>query len=173
MIEIGRRVGVLYTGRLENGTVFDCSDWHDGNPLEFTVGAGQVIPGLDKAVSDMSAHEKRKVTIPAREAYGERDSRLLEYVPTSVFPNADELPVGHYIMLDVAGERRRLKVVMVEDGQILFDGNHELAGHDLTFDLEVVSIFGETGSLVENEQHAEGCTCGCHRFKEQSREKAS
>ena len=76
MIEIGRRVGVLYEGRLEDGTVFDCSDWHKGNPLEFTIGNGMVIPGLEKAVADMSAYEKRTVTIPAREAYGERDERF-------------------------------------------------------------------------------------------------
>ena len=169
MIDIGRRVGVLYEGRLEDGTVFDCSDWHKGNPLEFTIGNGTVIPGLEKAVADMSAYEKRTVTIPAREAYGERDDRLIESVPTADFPDADKLPVGRYIMLDLPGERRRLKVVSVDDDEVVFDGNHELAGHDLTFDLEVVSILGETGSLVENEQHAEGCTCGCHRFKEQSR----
>lgn len=172
MIEIGRKVGVLYEGRLEDGTVFDSSARHGGVPLEFVVGGGQVIPGLDRAVSEMSPREKRTVAIPARDAYGERDDRLLEWVPADIVPNVGSLPVGEYIMLSLPGEFRRLKVAAVEDGRVLFDGNHELAGHDLTFDVEVVSVLGETGSLIENEQHAEGCTCGCHRFKDQVRNAA-
>lgn len=167
MIEIGRRVGILYEGRLDDGTVFDSSSRHGGAPLEFVLGERQVIPGLERAVSDMSAHEKRTVRIPSREAYGERDERLVERIPLSAFPGADRLQVGHYIVVSLPNERRRVKVAAIEDGFVVLDSNHELAGCDLTFDIEVVSILGETGSLVENEQHAAGCTCGCHRFKEQ------
>ena len=169
MIEIGRRVGIVYEGRLEDGRIFDRTDWHGGSPLEFVLGERRVIPGIERAVSDMSAHEKRTVVIPACEAYGERDERLVEHVPVQEVPDAEKLPIGRYIVLDLPRGRRRLKVVSVDENEVVFDGNHELAGHDLTFDLEVVSIFGETGSLIENEQHAEGCTCGCHRFKEQAR----
>ena len=170
MIEVGRRVGVIYEGRLENGEVFDSSAWHGGRPLEFVVGSGQVISGLERVVSEMSARERRTVKISAREAYGERDEGLVERIPARDFPDSDKLPVGEYIMLDFPGGRRRLKVVSVDGEEIVFDGNHELAGCDLTFDLEVVSVLGETGSLVENEQHSQGCTCGCHCFREQSRE---
>lgn len=169
MIEMRRRVGIVYEGRLEDGTVFDRTDWHGGAPLEFVLGERQVIPGIERAVADMCAHEKRTVVIPAREAYGERDERLVERVPACELPNADKLPVGGYIVLNLPSGPRRLKVVSVDQDEVVFDGNHELAGHDLTFDLEVVSVLGETGSLIENEQHAEGCTCGCHRFKEQAR----
>lgn len=167
MIEVGRRVSVLYEGRLADGTVFDSSEAHKGNPLVFVIGAGTVLPGLEKAVADMSAFEKRTVTIPAREAYGERDAELVQNVPAANFPDMEKLPVGDYIALDIDGERHRAKVVSVEDGAITLDFNHEYAGQDLSFDLEVIDVYGETGSLIENEQHSAGCQCGCHKLKSQ------
>lgn len=167
MIDVGRRVSVLYEGRLPDGTVFDSSDAHDGTPLVFVIGAGTVIPGLEKAVAALELNEKATVTVPAAEAYGEYDAELKEAIPVAEFPNAEKLPVGGYIVLDLGDERRRVKVESVDDEQIVFDFNHELAGRDLTFDLEVVDIYGESGSLVENEEHAAGCTCGCHKLKEQ------
>lgn len=168
MIEIGRLVGIRYEARLDSGVTFDSTDWHDGKLFEFEVGAGQVISGLDKAVSEMSAGEKRTVIIPAAEAYGTWNPALVEEVPVNLFPGADQLKPGGYIILEVEGEQRRLKVVSVDSEKIVFDGNPELVDQDLTFDIEVVSILGETGSLIEREQHAKGCTCGCHRFKEQA-----
>ncbi len=167
MIEIGRRVSVLYEGRLEDGTVFDSSEAHKGSPLVFVVGAGTVIPGLEKAVAEMDPFEKRTVIIPAREAYGERDPELVQKIPATGFPDAGRLPVGDYIALDIAGERCRAKVAAVEDDVITLDFNHEYAGQNLVFDLEVVDVYGETGSLVENEQHGAGCQCGCHKLKSQ------
>lgn len=167
MIEVGRRVSVIYEGRLADGTVFDSSDNHDGNPLVFVVGANTVIPGLEKAICQLEPFEKATVTIPAADAYGEYDPSLKEEIPVEAFPNADKLPVGEYIVLDMGAERRRVKVAGIENGNIIFDFNHELAGRDLTFDLEVIDVYGETGSLVENEEHSAGCKCGCHKVKEQ------
>ena len=167
MIEVGRKVSVLYEGRFEDGTVFDSSEAHDGNPLVFVIGAGTVLPGLEKAVCALDPFEKRTVTIPAAEAYGEYDPHLVEKVPAKGFPNVDQLPVGEYIALGLGGERRRVKVASLDDDAITFDFNHEYAGRDLVFDLEVVDVYGETGSLIENEEHAAGCTCGCHKLKEQ------
>ncbi len=172
MIEVGSKVSVLYEGRLEDGTVFDSSEAHEDRPLVFVVGANTVISGLEKAVCSLEPFQKRTVTIPAAEAYGEYDPALKETVAADGFPDWEKLPVGGYIMLDMGEERRRVKVESVSEAGICFDFNHELAGHDLTFDLEVVDVYGETGSLVENEEHAAGCTCGCHKLKEQLNEGA-
>ncbi len=169
MIEIGRLVGIRYEARFaDSGMTFDSTDRHGGKLFEFEVGAGQIISGLDRAVSTMSAGEKRTVTVPAAEAYGTWNPALVEEVPTELFPEAEKLQVGGYIVLEMNGEQRRLKVISVDDEKIVFDGNSELCDRDLTFDIEVVSVLGETGTLVEREQHAKGCTCGCHRFKEQT-----
>ncbi len=167
MIEIGRKVSLLYEGRLTDGTVFDSSDNHNGNPLVFVVGAGTVIPGLEKAVTSLEPHVKETVFIPAQDAYGEYDPELKEIVPRNAFPNAEKLPVGEYIMLNLGNEQRRVKVESVDEQNIVFDFNHELAGEDLTFDIEVTEVYGETGDLVKNEEHAAGCTCGCQKLKKQ------
>ncbi len=167
MVDSGRRVQILYTARLQDGTVIDGSDLHEGHPLEFVIGAQQVIPGLDKTVEGMDAFECRTVTIPAEEAYGAYDDALCETVPFNEFPNAEKLSAGEFIMLSISGDKVRVKVDRIEDGLIYFDFNHEYAGHDLTFSIEVISVFGETGSAVENEKHAAGCACGCHKLKEQ------
>lgn len=167
MVEIGRKVKILYTAMDEDGTIFDSSDKHGGAPLEFVIGSRQVIVGLEKAVRDMIAYEKRTVTIQAREAYGEYDPGLIEQVPVEDFPNAEKLPVGGYITFSLPGEQMKAKVVSIEDGMITFDHNHELAGHDLTFDIELIEIYGETGSAIENEQHANDCGCGCQILKQQ------
>lgn len=167
MIGTGCKVRVLYEGRLSDGTVFDSSALHGGNPLEFIVGAGTIIPGLEKTVSRMEPCQNKTVTIAAVDAYGDYDDELIQRVPAADFPNADKLPVGGYIMLDIDGERKRTKVISVDDECIAFDFNHELAGYDLEFDLEVVEVVGETGSLVENEVHAADCACGCHKLKAQ------
>lgn len=167
MIEIGRKVSVLYEGRFEDGTVFDSSEAHGGNPLVFVVGAGTVLPGLEKAVCALEPFQKSTVTIPAAEAYGEYDPGLVQQVPAQGFPKASELPVEEYIALELDGERCRAKVSAVDEERITLDFNHEYAGRDLVFDLEVVDVFGETGSLVDNERHGAGCKCGCHKLKEQ------
>lgn len=167
MIEVGSRVRVLYEGRLDDGTMFDGSEAHGGSPLKFTVGAGTVIPGLERAVCSLEPHERATVRIAAADAYGEYDADLVQEVPAAGFPDAERLPLGGYIMLEVDGELRRVRVAAMRPDAIVLDFNHELAGRDLVFDLEVVEVAGRTGSLVEDEQHAAGCTCGCHRLKEQ------
>lgn len=167
MIDIGRRVSVLYKGRFEDGTIFDSSDMHNGEPLVFVVGAGTVLSGIEKAVVGMEPFEKKTVVVPAAQAYGEYNPELIQTVSAAGFPNKDKLPVGDYITLDLDGERRRVKVASIEDDTITFDFNHEFAGRNLIFDLEVIDVYGETGSLIENEQHSAGCQCGCQKLKKQ------
>lgn len=140
MIDSGKRVRVLYEGRFDDGEVFDSSQLHGGEPLEFVVGAGQMIAGFDAAVADMELGGKRTVTIPAAEAYGEYDPQMKQTVPADRLPNADRLPVGERVMLNMGGRMAQAKVESVGDGQIVFDFNHELAGKDLTFDIEVVEV---------------------------------
>jgi len=167
MVEIGRKVKILYTAKLQNRVVLDSSDNHEGAPLEFVIGAGEVIPGLDKAVRDMIAYEKRQVTIVPKDAYGEYDESLIELLPVSSFPSANDLPIGEYIVLNLSNEQVRAKVASVENGMITLDFNHEHAGKTLIFDIELVEIFGETGSAIENELHTENCGCGCKKLKKQ------
>lgn len=165
MVAIGRRVKVTYTGYLDDGTVFDSTESHGGEPLEFLVGHGQMIPGFDKAVSEMELGERRSVHIPAEMAYGPYREDLIERVPCAHFPNWERLPVGGFIAFRAGGETMRVKVERIEDGIITFDKNHELAGRDLNFDIELVDVHGESGSLVQQE-HESGCACGCDRLKE-------
>lgn len=167
MVSLGRKVKILYTSRLEDGTIIDSSDLHNGAPLEFVVGARQVISGLDKAVSNMEAFEKRTVTIPAAEAFGEHDETLREVIPVTDFPHAENLPVGEFIALSLPEGQTRTKVEKIENGMIHFDFNHEYAGQNIIFDIELTEILGETGSAIENEKHAGDCVCGCHKLKEQ------
>jgi FKBP-type peptidyl-prolyl cis-trans isomerase 2 len=124
-----------------------------------------VIPGLDKAVSEMTIGETKKVRIPAKEAYGVYDESLIETVPARNFPHAGNLPLGEYIVLSTPSGQMRVKVAEIKDGQISFDHNHELAGKDLNFEITVLSVLGESGSNVEIEKHGKSCKCGCDRLK--------
>ncbi len=141
-VQEGNHVHVHYTGRLEDGTEFDSS--RDGEPLCFTVGSSQVIPGFESAVIGMTVGEKRTVTIPCAEAYGPHDEGLLLNVPRVNFPLDITPEVGQYLELgDPQGEERAIAVVThVCDEHVTLDANHPLAGEDLIFDLELIS-FGE------------------------------
>ena len=140
MIEAGKTVRAHYQGTLDDGTEFDNSYDRD-EPLEFTVGVGQMIPGFDAAVQTMSVGERKSVTIPAAEAYGEPRPEMVERVPVEQIPNYENLPVGEYIYMPLEnGQTARCKVVSVVDGIATFDFNHELAGQNLTFLIELVAI---------------------------------
>ena len=164
-VALGRKVKVAYTGYLEDGTVFDNTHESDTRPLEYLVGRRQVIPGFDKAVSEMCVGQRRTVRIPANMAYGLYSKDLVQEVACENFPKWEELPVGSYVTLNASGEAARAKVLSVENDTIRFDFNHELAGKNLVFDLKLLDVYGEGGSLVEQE-HESGCSCGCHVLKE-------
>ena len=128
------------TVTLDDGTQFD-SSYDRGEPLEFTCGAGQMIKGFDAAVVDMQVGEKKTVHIPAAEAYGERDDAMVQKVPVDQIPNADQLPVGQTVyMMGPGGQPFPVFVQSIEDGIVTFDMNHELAGKDLNFDIELVEV---------------------------------
>ena len=134
----GDTVRVHYTGKLADGSVFDSSEGRD--PLEFTVGSGQVIPGFDAAVAGMSPGDERSVTIPAADAYGDRKDDLMIVVERSQLPQDIEASVGQQLQLSQEGRAFVVTVADVTDESITLDANHPLAGEDLTFDLHLVGI---------------------------------
>ncbi len=135
----GDTVHIHYTGRLEDGTVFDTSENRD--PLSFELGKGQVIPGFESAVEGMETGDSRTATIPSADAYGPRRDDLLMPVPREHLPEDLEVEVGMPLEMRTAeGQTARVVVAEVEEEQIRIDANHPLAGRDLTFDIELVKV---------------------------------
>ena len=137
-VESGDVVGVRYTGRLDNGEVFDSNE--DGDELlEFRVGAGQVIPGFETAVLGLGKGDAKTVRIPPEQAYGPRDDRLVTKLARDMFEEEPE--VGQHLDLeDEAGNVYHADVVAVEEDAVTVDLNHHLAGEALTFDIRVETI---------------------------------
>ena len=139
----GKRVRAHYIGTFDDGTVFD-SSVDRGEPLEFVCMAGQMIPGFDAAVNTMEVGETKKVHLPASEAYGEHNKDLVQTIPTSNVPGAEELPVGQRVYLQgPGGQPLPALVVEVTDEQVTFDLNHEMAGKDLNFEITLFEVLDE------------------------------
>lgn len=135
----GDTVQVHYTGKLEDGTVFDSSA--EREPLEFKLGAGEVVPGFDKAVRGMKVGEKKTVTIPAKDAYGTHNNSLIEEVSRQKLPSGFEPEVGSQLQkIHSDGQARIYTITKVTDTTVTLDANHPLAGKDLTFEIELVKI---------------------------------
>ncbi len=135
----GDKVRIHYTGTLSDGTQFDSSEGRD--PLEFQLGSGQVIKGFDDGVTGMTVGEKKTVNIPCEDAYGPANDAMKQDVPRDQIPAEIPLEVG--LMLQMQGPDGQVlpvKVVNITDEAVTLDANHELAGKDLTFALELVSI---------------------------------
>ncbi|MDT0690113.1 peptidylprolyl isomerase [Salegentibacter sp. F188] len=133
-------VKVHYTGKLADGQVFD-SSVDRGEPIEFTLGQGQLIPGFEKGLIDMKLNEKKTVNIPKEEAYGEPREELVQEVEKSQLPEDIKPEVGMGLVSKAPdGREMNLVVKDVKENSIVVDGNHPLAGKDLVFDLEVVEI---------------------------------
>ncbi|MDQ7917643.1 peptidylprolyl isomerase [Mesonia sp. MT50] len=132
-------VKVHYTGKLEDGQVFDSS--LEREPIEFTLGQGQIIPGFEDGLIDMKVSDKKTVQIPHTEAYGEVQKELFQEVPKSQLPQEIEPQVGMgLVSKNPDGTERQLRVAEVKEESIIIDANHPLAGKDLTFELEVMEI---------------------------------
>lgn len=134
----GDTVVVHYTGTLSNGKVFDSSAGR--NPLEFTLGSGQVIPGFERAIDGMQVGDEKTVTIPAGDAYGPRQSELTVTVDRDQFPAHLKPAVGQQLQMSRNGQVFVVTVLEVTDDRVVLDANHPLAGADLTFKLELVDI---------------------------------
>ncbi|MDY6931588.1 MAG: peptidylprolyl isomerase [Halobacteriota archaeon] len=134
----GDMVSVHYTGTLDDGTVFDSSKGRD--PLSFTVGDGSMIQGFDRAVNGMALGDIKTVTIPSEEAYGPYREELINIVNRSELPEGLEPEVGQKLMGQKDGYLIEVKIIEVNESSVTMDANSELAGKDLTFEIELVDI---------------------------------
>ena len=135
----GDTVRVHYTGTLEDGTTFDTSV--GGEPLEFTLGAGQMIPGFEKAVYGLKIGESKTVTIPAEEAYGPQRDDLITVIEREQLPADLDTKVDQQLQMQQTDGRTAVVIVTdVSETTITVDANHPLAGEDLTFEIELVEI---------------------------------
>ena len=135
----GTTVSIHYTGTLADGTTFDSSAGRD--PLTFEMGAGQIIPGLEAALDGMAPGESKTVTIPAAEAYGPHNPQAVQQVPRAAVPDHIPLDLGTQLQVQTP-DGRALPVVVtaVTEAQVTLDANHPLAGKDLTFAVDLVSV---------------------------------
>jgi len=135
----GDLVKVHYTGKMDDGSVFDTST--DSEPLEFKLGDGKVIPGFENSIIGMEIGEKKNVNIASDDAYGKHRSEMILQVPKEQVPPDVETKVGDRLqMKSDKGDTLVVVVTEVNDDGITIDGNHPLAGKDLNFDLELIEI---------------------------------
>jgi len=135
----GDKVKVHYTGKLEDGAVFDSSE--ERPPLEFTIGSGQVIPGFENAVVGLSPGEKTVAQIPPEQGYGPHYQEMVIEANRTDLPADLDLQAGQQLNVrQEDGRVFRLTVVEVTKEKVKLDANHPLAGKDLTFDIELVEI---------------------------------
>jgi peptidylprolyl isomerase len=135
----GDVVHVHYRGTLDDGTEFDTSAGSD--PLTFTLGAGEVIPGFETAIEGMSTGEKKTETIPAGNAYGERRDELVFTIPREQLPADTEFEPGDMLRVGFPdGSSTEMHVTALDDASVTLDANHPMAGKNLTFELELVGI---------------------------------
>tara|TARA_Y100001935_G_scaffold224416_1_gene200683 strand:- start:94548 stop:94976 length:429 start_codon:yes stop_codon:yes gene_type:complete len=139
IIKDGDTVKVHYTGKLQNGEVFDSSV--EREPLEFTLGQGQLIPGFEKAIIGLKVGDSTTTNIPSAEAYGDHNPEMEVQVEKAQLPEGMEPQVGMQLQLNQPnGQAIPVQITKVEGEQVTIDANHPLAGKDLTFDIEVVEI---------------------------------
>jgi FKBP-type peptidyl-prolyl cis-trans isomerase 2 len=139
MIEKGQKVKIHYTGTLDDGNKFDSSAGRE--PLEFEMGAGQVIPGFETGVAEMAVGDKKSIHIPAEEAYGAiREDMIMEF-DRSQLPEDLEPEVGMGLQMQgPEGQAIPVQITAVADTSIMIDANHPLAGKNLNFELELVEV---------------------------------
>lgn len=138
-VKDGDTVKVHYTGKLDNGTVFDSSA--EREPLQFTMGKGQLIAGFEGGVMGMTVGEAKTITIPADEAYGPKKEELVINMGKDKMPDHISPEVGLQLQFKQPnGMTIDMVITEVNDDDIILDANHPLAGQDLTFEIEVVEI---------------------------------
>jgi FKBP-type peptidyl-prolyl cis-trans isomerase 2 len=135
----GDKVKVHYHGTLRNGEIFDSSNGKE--PLEFTVGSGQVIKGFDEGVKGMQVGDKKKVEINVEDAYGDKSQDMIIEFPKAQFPPDMNPEIGQQLMMsNGSGQSFPVTVTEVREESVVLDANHPLAGQDLIFDIELVEI---------------------------------
>ncbi len=138
-VKEGSKVKFHYKGTLKSGDVFDNSEGRE--PLEFEVGKGMIIPGLEKEMMGLKKGDKKSITVAAKEAYGEPNKELIKEVPKGPVPEGMKLEKGAMLYLKTPeGQPFPAKVVEVKEETVVLDLNHPLAGQDLTFNVEIVEV---------------------------------
>lgn len=137
---VGKTCKVHYRGTLNDGTQFDAS-YDRGEPLEFICGVGQMIPGFDRAVANMEVGQVLSVHLKPEEAYGEADPQAVLTAEIAQLPGSENLTVGQKVfLLDKAGQPLPVTVVAKDEKTITLDANHELAGKELNFQIELLEV---------------------------------
>jgi FKBP-type peptidyl-prolyl cis-trans isomerase 2 len=137
--EEGNTVTISYIGTLDNGRIFHSTD--EQGPQTFTIGAGQVFPALEQAITGMRAGEVKNIVLSAAEAYGPRLQENIIRIARQTFPAGKEIVAGQKLSIEFKGGISRVMVVTtVSDQEVTLDGNHPLAGLELTFALKVERI---------------------------------
>lgn len=140
----GSVVRINYTGKLTNGTVFDTSKVDGREPLSFRLGQNQVLPKLEAEIIGMSVGEKKTVAVDANDAYGPHQKKAIQKIPRSEIPDGVDLTVGNNLQATGHdGEIVPLRVLAANEETVTLDANHPLAGHNLTFEIELIEIVKE------------------------------
>lgn len=135
----GRAVQVHYKGTFEDGTTFD-SSYERGEPISFTVGAGEMIPGFDSAVSGMKTGETKNISLTPDQAYGDHNPEGIQVVNKEHFPEGFKFEQGVVIEGQVGSQPVRGVINTIEDQTVTVDFNHPMAGKDLNFEIELVKV---------------------------------
>jgi peptidylprolyl isomerase len=138
MVSDGQTAKIHYTGTLDDGSVFDSSEGRE--PLEFEIGSGVVIPGLESAIRDMDVGETRTVRLDSRDAYGDVRDELIAVVPQERFPNSIDPEPGLAIQVQTEQGVLPATIVDISDEGVRIDANHPLAGKDLTFEVRLLEV---------------------------------
>lgn len=139
-VKKGDKVKVDYTGTLEDGTVFDSSEKH-GEPLEFEVGAGQMIKGFDDAVVGMKSGDEKDITLKPEDAYGDPNPQLVKDIPREQLPKDVELKEGMMLGMTLPnGTQIPAKITEVAGSSVKIDLNHPLSGKVLKFKIKLVEV---------------------------------
>ncbi|MFQ5602736.1 MAG: peptidylprolyl isomerase [bacterium] len=135
----GDTVVVHYTGKLEDGSIFDSSI--EREPLQFTIGDGQLIPGFEQGIIGMAPGESKSITIPPESAYGEHNAELVWEIDKKELPDGLNAEIGQKLQsVQNDGKKIIMTVMGVSDSSVTLDANHPLAGKELIFDIQLMEI---------------------------------
>jgi FKBP-type peptidyl-prolyl cis-trans isomerase SlyD len=156
-VEKDKIVSIHYTLRDESGDVIDSST--DGDPLDFIQGAGQIIPGVEKALEGKTSGEEMTVVVEPEEGYGLRDESLVYKVPKEQFKDMGNIEVGMRFQVNAGDGPVLMNVASVEPDGVVLDGNHPLADMRLAFDVSIVNVREATKEELEGSTHGSECDC--------------
>ncbi len=153
-------VKINYVLKNKDGNLIDQSE--EGHPLEVMFGVGQMIPGFEKEIAGLEVGAKKSFVVPAKDGYGEYDNDLVDTVPRERFDATMPIEVGNRFQASTSTGPMDFRVTKVEGDQITVDGNHELAGVDLYFDVEIADVRNPTEEEIEPLiRPSGGCGGGC------------